>query len=139
MFAPSSVRRRFSSSTFRLKGSLSAPSTASRRKMSYSVPSTSSVARAPKLSLLAATASASPSLVLRASCASMYHPRSSQPPTHSADQGHPSLTLGDETHRLRRSGGGERTLVVPSVTAAPGAAAGRRAAVWYVRAAVGVP
>src|SRR4051794_26045764 len=105
MSAPSSVRRRFSSRTLRLKGSFSLPSTASSRKMSYSVPSTSSVARAPKLSLLAATACASPSLVLRASCASMCHPRSSQPRAADADQGHPSFTLGDQAHRLRGSAG----------------------------------
>ena len=35
MFAPSSVRSRFSSSTFRLYGSRSAPSTASSRKIWY--------------------------------------------------------------------------------------------------------
>jgi hypothetical protein len=54
--APSSVRSRFSSSTFRLNGSRSAPSTADSRKISCSAPPAWIVPLAPKLSLLATMA-----------------------------------------------------------------------------------
>ena len=40
MFAPSSVRNRFSSSTFRLNGRVAEPSTASTRKIWYVLPAT---------------------------------------------------------------------------------------------------
>lgn len=53
MFAPSSVRSRFSSRIFRLNGRRSAPSTALSRNTSYEASPTLSVPRAPKLSLLA--------------------------------------------------------------------------------------
>ena len=55
-FAPSSVRSRFSSSTLRLNGSRSAPSTAESRKISCSVPPAWMVPFAPKLSVLATMA-----------------------------------------------------------------------------------
>src|SRR6266536_4088594 len=51
--APSSVRSRFSSSTLRLNGSRSAPSTAANRKISYEVSPTARGVRAAKLSTLA--------------------------------------------------------------------------------------
>ncbi len=50
--APSSVRSRFSSSTFRLNGRRSDPSTAESRKISYSAPPAAIVPFAPKLSVL---------------------------------------------------------------------------------------
>ena len=59
--APSSVRRRFSSSTLRLKGSRSAPATAPMRKISYDCAPTARVSRAPKL-FLEVTATAQLSL-----------------------------------------------------------------------------
>ena len=49
MFAPSSVRSRFSSSTFRLYGRRAEPSTLSSRKISYDSSPTCSVLRASKL------------------------------------------------------------------------------------------
>ena len=52
MSAPSSVRSRFSSSTLRLNGSRSAPSTAESRWISYDVSPTDRVPRAPKESAL---------------------------------------------------------------------------------------
>ena len=55
-FAPSSVRSRFSSSTLRLNGSRSAPSTADSRKISCSAPPAWMVPFAPKLSVLATMA-----------------------------------------------------------------------------------
>ena len=55
-FAPSSVRSRFSSSTLRLNGSRSAPSTAESRKISCSAPPAWMVPFAPKLSVLATMA-----------------------------------------------------------------------------------
>ena len=55
--APSSVRRRFSSRTFRLNGSRSAPSTAPSRWISYEESPTDRVPRAPKESALTMTAS----------------------------------------------------------------------------------
>ena len=55
-FAPSSVRSRFSSSTLRLNGSRSAPSTAASRKISCSAPPAWMVPFAPKLSVLATMA-----------------------------------------------------------------------------------
>ena len=52
MLAPSSVRSRFSSSTFRLYGRRSAPSTAASRKIVSSRPPTLSVPLLPKLLVL---------------------------------------------------------------------------------------
>ncbi len=52
-FLPSSVRSRFSSSTFRLNGRRSAPRTASIAKISCSTPETVRVVLAPKLSTAA--------------------------------------------------------------------------------------
>ena len=62
VLTPSSVRSRFSSRTFRLNGSFSAPSTAARRKIVYSVPDAVKLALASKLFWLLTVSS---SLVVR--------------------------------------------------------------------------
>src|ERR1700712_2026679 len=63
MFAPSSVRNRFSNSTLRLNGRFWAPSTEFNLKISYLVPATSSSPLEPKLSTLLIVGLLSPQLL----------------------------------------------------------------------------